>query len=509
MRITILYVFAAFALTFYGGQVCPILESLSPVELGAVTFLSFLGALILRKPGEKIFVLPHPITDQPSCQFFLDFTLIILAGIFVMIHNGAKYHIPLANLFKYFTGYITAAFFMSVDTALSRERKAIAMAKDEGMVVPPGKMFSITRKFFIVALGTTTLLVLIIALVFAKDLEWIIKIESSKMSFDNAIWSITWELVFITGTLLIMVINLIFSYSKNLKLLFKTHINILDSVTNGDLTKFVPVATKDEFGAIAGYTNAMIRGLRHRMRLISALKIAEEVQQNLLPQKLPKVPGLDISGTSLYCDELGGDYYDFLRLPGNCMGVVVTDASGHGVGAALHMTTARAFLRFGIRHYKGPADLLNHVNFYLTQDSYETGRFTTLFFLEIDVNNKSLCWVRGGHDPALLYDPCDGSFTELGGKGMALGVMEDYVFTQYDREGWSSGSVVLISTDGIRETRNEDNEMFGLERIKNIIRDNAAKSAVEIQNIIVRELGAFRKNMPREDDVTLVVIKLL
>ncbi len=480
------------------------------MELGTLTFLSFLFALILRKTGEKFVVLPYSITDQPVRQFFLDFGLIILSGIIVMIHNGIKYQIPMPYLLKYFMGYITAAFFISLDMALLRERKVIARSMDENMVLPaPQKMFSMTHKFFIVALGTTFLLVTIIGLVISRDLAWIMEINTQITSRSAAIWSIIWELVFIMGVLLIMVINLIFSYSKNLKLLFESQISILDKVTKGNLTKLVPVATKDEFAAIAAYTNTMIKGLRHRIQLISALKMAEEVQQNLLPQNPPELSELDISGISLYCDELGGDYYDYLTLPKNRLGIVVTDASGHGVGAALHMTTARAFLRFGINHYNGPADLLNHVNFYLTQDSYETGRFTTLFFLEIDLENKKLCWVRGGHDPALLYDPADDSFVELGGKGMALGVMEDYIFTQYDRDGWTSGSVVLISTDGIREARNKNDEMFGLERIKNIIKENARKSAKKIQDTIVEKLKAFRKDMPREDDVTLVVIKLL
>ncbi|NIQ92700.1 MAG: phosphatase, partial [Deltaproteobacteria bacterium] len=107
---------------------------------------------------------------------------------------------------------------------------------------------------------------------------------------------------------------MIISYSKNLKLLFENETNVLERVTQGDLSRLVPVATNDEFGVIAGHTNTMIDGLRHRLQLITALKLAEEVQQNLLPTEPPSYPGLDIAGISNYCDETGGDYYDYFRL---------------------------------------------------------------------------------------------------------------------------------------------------------------------------------------------------
>ena len=268
------------------------------------------------------------------------------------------------------------------------------------------------------------------------------------------------------------------------------------------------MATHDEFGAIAGYTNSMIEGLRHRFQLVSALRVAEEVQQNLLPRTPPVFSGLDVAGTSIYCDEVGGDYYDYLMLPGGRLGIVVTDATGHGVGAALHMTTARAFLRFGVRHYDGPARLLNDVNRFLTQDSGETGRFTTLFLLEICPDEKTLRWVRGGHDPALFYDPGRDVFEELSGQGMALGIMEDYEFREYERQGWSPGSVILISTDGIREARNPHDEMFGAERLQAVIREHGTGTAEQIQNALIEALVQFQGEAPREDDITLVVIRL-
>jgi len=211
----------------------------------------------------------------------------------------------------------------------------------------------------------------------------------------------------------------------------------------------------------------MIDGLRHRIRLLSAIKLAEEVQQNLLPQHAPRVSGLDISGTSIYCDKIGGDYYDYFQLPDNRLGIVVADASGHGVGAAMHMTTVRAFLHFGVRHYQGPAQLLNDVNAYATRDSSQTARFMSMFFLEVNPVAKTLRWVRAGHEPALFFNHAGMEFYELDGKGLALGVDEKYHYEENSQKGWNSGDVILIGTDGIHETRNEQDQMFGQNRLRN------------------------------------------
>jgi sigma-B regulation protein RsbU (phosphoserine phosphatase) len=349
----------------------------------------------------------------------------------------------------------------------------------------------------------------VIGLVISGDVSWLAKIEPEGISPGEARLSVVSEVFFVMAVLLAWVVNLVFSYSKNLKLLFDNETNVLERVTQGDLSKLVPVATNDEFGVIAGHTNLMIHGLRHRLKMITALKLAEELQQHFLPQKPPDHPGLEVSGTSVYCDETGGDYYDYLKLPNGRLGVVVADSADHGVGSALHMTTARAFLLFGAREYSGPANLLTDVNRFLTRDSVETGRFMTLFFLEIDSRAKILRWVRAGHDPALLYDPGKDSFSELDGEGMALGVVEDFHFQEYTHDGWAAGSVVVVGTDGVYEASNGERQMFGRERLRELIRQHAAESAEAIQRVIIDTLRTFRGDAPQEDDITLVVVKLL
>ncbi|MBW2409133.1 MAG: SpoIIE family protein phosphatase [Deltaproteobacteria bacterium] len=398
------------------------METMPPVALGVILSLSFLVIVLLRKPFEKYFVRPAVETAQPRRQFAVDLTLCLLAGVLGNAANMISFGFPVYSGMPLIIGCLIAGFFIALDTALARERFVIQEAVARNNVLPPpARLYSMTKKFSLVALTVTVFISLVFALVFSRDIVWLSQIDQNEASLVQAQVSVAYEVGFILVVVLALVVNLIISYSRNLKFLFQNETRILERVTHGDLSKKVPVATHDEFGIIAGHTNSMIDGLRHRTELMTSLKLAEEVQHNLLPQQPPDFPGADVAGTSIYCDETGGDYYDYFKLPGDRLGVVVADASGHGVGAAMHMTTVRAFLHYGLRDYQGPGKLLNEVNQYVTRDSFETSRFMSLFLLEIDPSTRTLRWVRAGHEPAIIFDPADGEFRELSGAGIAPG----------------------------------------------------------------------------------------
>jgi sigma-B regulation protein RsbU (phosphoserine phosphatase) len=481
------------------------------VILGVILLVAFLAALALRRPLERVFVLSAAGTGQPVRQFYLDFALCLAAASAVVAFNAAVYKFPVVcSGSKVILGCAVAGFFLSLDTALARERSIIndALVQDTALP-PPKRLYSMTRKFSLVAIAATVFVSSIIGLVISGDIAWLAKIGQSGMSVSQAQRSVTFEVFFVMVVLLSWVVNLIISYSKNLKLLFENETSVLEQVSRGDLSRLVPVATKDEFGVIAGHTNAMIQGLRHRIKLITALKLAEEVQQNLLPREPPTLPGLDIAGTSNYCDETGGDYYDYFKLSDGRLGVVVADASDHGVGAALLMTTTRALLRQRVTLAGDIARIVSDVNLELAKDVKETGRFVAMFFLEIDSTAKTLDWVRGGHEPAIFYDAGEDAFMELAGEGMALGVDKDFEFQQFTWEGWTPGSVIVVGTDGIREAQNRESEMFGLGRLREVIRKHAAEPAEAIQDAVIDALHEFQGDTPQEDDITLVVVKLL
>jgi sigma-B regulation protein RsbU (phosphoserine phosphatase) len=486
------------------------MAAMPPVELGAILFVAYTAALISRGPLVKRVVLPQVDALQPKRQFALDLLLSLMAGILASVYNMLVLGFPVTSTLSLLIGCLMAGFFLGLDTALEREREIIFKCLEMNMdQAPPKQLYSMTRKFFLAALTSVLFFSIILVLVFTRDIVWLAGIDPSTNSLATAQMSVAYEVFFIMVVMLILVINLIVSYSKNLKLLFSNETRVLERVSQGDLTGKVPIATNDEFGIIAGHTNNMIDGLRHRRQLINDLKLAEEIQQNLLPKRPPNYPRLDISGISLYCDEIGGDYYDFLNLPDQKLGVVVADASGHGIGAAMHMTAARAFLHLSVREYQDPSRLLEEVNRYVTRDSGATSRFLSMFFLEIDAQSQTLRWVRAGHEPAILFDPSSGKFEELSGKGMALGVVDDYPFQMYERQGWVPGSILIVGTDGIHESRNREDTMFGQARSREIIRKNSSASAEVIQNAVIHALQTFKGDVPQEDDVTLVVIKLL
>ncbi len=263
---------------------------------------------------------------------------------------------------------------------------------------------------------------------------------------------------------------------------------------------------RDDKGNVIGNMAFVTDMTEHK----KALALAGEVQKSLLPQEKPMVPGLDIAGRNVSCDEIGGDYFDFLWRRGSKKGpfsVVVGDISGHGVDSALLMTTARAFLRMRASQPGTISEIITAMNHHLTQDVLESGRFMTLFYLTIDPDNDRIDWVRAGHDPALVYDPERDEFKELKGSGVALGVKEDFTYQENNMGGLTNGQIIAIGTDGIWEAVNSQGEMFGKERFRNIIRKNARAGSSDILNAVYNELSQFTRGQKSEDDITLVIIK--
>jgi len=241
-------------------------------------------------------------------------------------------------------------------------------------------------------------------------------------------------------------------------------------------------------------------------KIIAALNLAQEVQQNLLPQRPPRLESVDVTGRSLYCDETGGDYFDFLELSKNRLGVVVGDVTGHGVSAALLMASVRGFLRARATLADSAAEIINGVNRLTSVDTAETGQFMTVFYLVLDHQQNRITWVRAGHDPALLYCPATDRFEELGGAGIALGVNEDWQFEDFSRTV-RPGQIVLLTTDGIFEAHNPAGEMFGKERFKDVVRQNAGLEAEGLRKAVFEAVTEFRGAEPQEDDITLVILK--
>jgi len=307
-------------------------------------------------------------------------------------------------------------------------------------------------------------------------------------------------------------ISLTFIVSSNLTRPIGDITSVLKRVRDGYLDRKVRVTSNDEIGYTGDVINEMTEGLKERERMRQSLELAMEVQRSLLPQANPMTKGFDIAGVSIYCDETGGDYFDYLDTCENEQGetaVVVGDVSGHGIPSALLMATARAFLRLRSSLPGSMSTIIADVNRQLTQDVEGSGQFMTLFYLVLDSATRKLRWIRAGHDPAILYNPATDTFDELKGDGMVLGINEDWVFQENERVGLETGQILFLGTDGIWEAHNAQGDMFGKDAVRNIIRKYANASAQEIQEAIVSSLKSFRGDVDPEDDVTMVVIKVL
>lgn len=281
-------------------------------------------------------------------------------------------------------------------------------------------------------------------------------------------------------------------------------------LAKGDFSVRLKPRMRDERDQLVHAFNEIVPKFEEHMRMRQALGVAQEVQQSLLPQSDPSFPGFDIAGKSIYCDETGGDYYDFIatnREGHDILAVVVGDVSGHGVSSALLMATARALIMLRSSMPGEAAGVINDVNRYLSRDTEQTGNFMTFFYCELTRGESEVRWVRAGHDPAVIYDPATDMFDELMGPGMALGLDTSFEYESFHRR-IKSGQVIVIGTDGIWEMHNRAGEMFGKEALMKIIRNNHAASSRQIVDAVSEALEQFRGEKAQEDDVTLVVIKV-
>ncbi len=281
-------------------------------------------------------------------------------------------------------------------------------------------------------------------------------------------------------------------------------------LAGGDFSVRLDIKARDERDVLVRSFNETVPKLADYVRLSQSMELAQEVQRNLLPAKAPDIPGLDVDGVSLYCDETGGDYFDYFTSQWDgkqAFTAVIGDVTGHGAAPALLMATARALFQCAAEDPGGPAERVSRANRLLCRDVGDSGRFMTLYWLELSPDLRLARWVRAGHDPALLVDPREGRTEELMGNGIPLGVVSGYPYKTFTHDLDIPGAVLALGTDGIWEARNPAGEMYGKERFYAVIRENAVKTAKEIREAVLSSLYAFMDGAPQEDDVTLVVIK--
>ena len=448
------------------------------------------------------------LLNEPYFVIALDFGIWILAALansLILLYSEAGRAMVLQPiLVSISTGLITATLVFFELEFIIQKRLAPLFFPHGGQSSIPGT-WRVRIKNRLLALFLAINLVPFFIVLSLVHFSSLIKEEPSHLLLDLQQALKATSVLFITvGVILTVLVSL------NLARPFKNIVQVLQEVRNGIFSRKVQVTTNDEIGYTGDVINEMTQGLIERDRMRQSLALAMEVQQRLLPKNPPRIPGLDIAGRSIYCDETGGDYFDYLNLSRDghhCLGLAVGDVSDHGIQSALLMTTVRAFLRQRAFRRGSLAHILRDVNRQLVRDVEESGQFMTMFYCEMDLAQGSLSWVRAGHDPALLFNRASQSFTDLGGRGLALGLVKEAEFEESSRK-LQSGEILVMATDGVWESQNRRGEQFGKEAFKRIIRDNAQDSATGIVEAVIQALDSFSGRPAMKDDVTLLVVKV-
>lgn len=342
------------------------------------------------------------------------------------------------------------------------------------------------------------------------DLGWVVGVVAPKSDFVGDVWRTQAVALAAAAAAVLAAVGLAFALASTVSRPVSSLIGFMKRVGGGDLEAKAEFGGSGEFRELAQELNEMIANLRDRLRLRHSLGVAMEVQQRLLPAAAPVVRGLDVAGHSTYCDETGGDYYDFLvldRAAPDAVLVALGDVMGHGVAAALVMAGVRAVLRDRAGAAGSLAELMGRLNKLISAD-HGGDRFMTMYLAVIDAKSGTVRWVSAGHDPVIVFDPANGEFSEIGEGDLPLGVMDDTEYREQTSGPFRAGQVLFIGTDGVWEMPDVKGDQFGKDRLRDVIRESAAGTANEITQAVRERLTAFRGETKSVDDVTFVVVKI-
>ena len=236
-------------------------------------------------------------------------------------------------------------------------------------------------------------------------------------------------------------------------------------------------------------------------------RVAREVQQRLFPKAAPAFPGFEIAGASYPAEATGGDYFDYLPMLNERLGIVVGDVAGHGIGPALLMAETRAYLRVLAGRRENVGEILSRANGILAED-VGSERFVTLFLARLDYRSRTLAYASAGHPAGFILDATGAVKNKLARTGVPLGIRPDMQYAESAEIPLAAGDLILLVTDGIEETMSADNTLFGPERVLDVVRQNREKPAAEIVAALHRSAREFSGHTPQIDDITAIVVRV-
>ena len=262
---------------------------------------------------------------------------------------------------------------------------------------------------------------------------------------------------------------------------------------------------------VSRFMPAYVREHAQQERLKGELEIARQVQSSLLPRRMPSIQGADIAAMCLPAQEVGGDYFDFIRLDDHRLAVVIGDVSGKGIQAGFFMTLTKGFLHAICCDHDSPAEVLSRVN-KLFCENVPRGTFISLIYGILDMEKQTFTFARAGHDPMLFLGASSDTSSFYKPSGMAIGLTASDLFRQTienEEIELKAGDLLVFYTDGITEAVNPHMEQFGVDRLAHqVTRAGMQKSARQVLQEVSEHVQAFCQTAGRADDMTMVVLRI-
>jgi len=275
--------------------------------------------------------------------------------------------------------------------------------------------------------------------------------------------------------------------------------------SQGDFVVFKSIAEQSAFALY----NAIIYSMANeKKRLDHDLEIARDIQRILLPADAPAINGFQISGINVPARQVSGDYFDYIRVDEERLGVAIADVSGKGVPASLIMAICRSVLRTEAARNPSPADVLRKVNRQLYPDIKED-MFISMAYLILDHEHNGVTLARAGHDAPLLYKRRAKTVTPVKSPGMVVGIDSGNVFDRLTSDfavALERDDCLVLYTDGVTEALNSEGDEFGLDRMAQSVRGSATGGAPAIVKKVIEDVRTFTGANPQNDDITLIAI---
>ncbi len=268
-------------------------------------------------------------------------------------------------------------------------------------------------------------------------------------------------------------------------------------------------ARATDLGMLAGIAiqrQMLLDEYAEKQRLEQDLALAQSIQQRQLPTDNPVAAGYDIAGWNKPADDTGGDCYDFVMFDDGRIGMLLADATGHGIGPALIAAECRALVRAFASVSDDPSRILSQANRLICED-LDGGRFVTAYFGVLDPKRHVIDYLSAGHGPLLHYVAEAGRCVEIGATTVPLGILDELDETPGTPLCLSVGDMVILVTDGFFEWADETKEQYGIERLMDVIHASRDFSSCEIIERMRAAVTLFGGSVPQEDDLTAVVIK--